>query len=214
MKRFNEMTKEELGKCTEDQIHTLIDLEVAYAGILPVLPPTYFEVPVVDIQPTEKVYKCSGIIFANKEDADLFAEMKKYDTAYNYGRTGSDYAWLVNKSEYEVGVQPAMFYTKEAVEDAASMLERVKRVSERNSQLSVEYSKYRESIQDISSSVREAQEDAKQFLDDVEAARKVYAMHLELAEGDVEIAKKFFKNAYKARTEIIEEIFPDNEPLE
>jgi hypothetical protein len=69
MKRYDEYSKAELAEVSTETLNTLIDLELAHEGVLPVVPPTPLPEFSAGIKPTETLYEVFGILFAKQEDA-------------------------------------------------------------------------------------------------------------------------------------------------
>lgn len=206
MKRYTDYTKEELAVLDSGQLKVLIDLEIAHCGILPVLPPVNIEAPTIDIVPTEVAFEVYGILFKNNEDATAFAAMPKYDSKYEYRRTGSNYQWLEDKSEYDGGVKVAKFYTKADIEKIADKIEEANRIKNKNDALQKEFSVFVNDTSAIRSEVFDAYEEAVEFVESIKKAKAVYEKHILLADGDKTLAEKFFRDAYKDNEEVIKAV--------
>lgn len=205
MKRFKELSKEELATLTDEQTQYFIDIEIAHEGIMPVLEPQYFAVPTVDIKPTEVAYECHSQLFKHKEDAIKFSEMEKLNDSYEYA-IGSDYKFLTAKSDYGNDVKTKYFYKKEELEKIQLTLQDISRIQSKNKEQEKEYKNFIDETAKIRETIYEAINEAQDEIREIEKAKNVYAKHLSLADGNKEIADKFFKDAYKNYPEIIEKV--------
>lgn len=205
MKRFNELTTEELVVMNDSEIETLIDLEVAHAGILPVLPPKPKELPLVDIKPTIEVFEIDNVIFTRMEDAAAFQKMERRKTEYNYSSTGTNYMWLRPVEEsFQNSIQAKKYYTEADVMRVRQALIHKKEIENENLAAKTEYEKFLKDTNDIREEVHGAYRDAVRLTEKRVQAEKIYSKHLELADGNAAIAEKFFRDAYKSEPEIVE----------
>ena len=195
MKRFNEMTKEELAGKTSEEVANLVELELAFAGIAIVPEPVYEAEEPVDIEPIQEAYSVRGIIFENKEDAMTFEGMSVLREEYNYNTTGSNYKWLESEHDYDRGLKTVRYFTKTQINSVYAKLSENKMVRERNSRIKKVYDEFVEKSTSVHDSVWEAYDDAKDFVRRVEGAKALYAKHLSLAGGDESVAERFFRDA-------------------
>jgi hypothetical protein len=205
MKRFRDLSKEELVTLTDEQIQNFIDIEIAYEGIMPVLEPQYLAVPAIDIKPTVAVYECHSQLFKNKEDAIKFSEMEKLESSYEYS-IGSDYKYCSQKSDYGNDIKTKYFYKKEELEKVQTTLQDISRIQNRNNEQEKEYKNFIKETSKVRQSIYETINEAQDEIAEIEKAKKIYEKHLSLADGNKEIADKFFCDAYKNFPEIIEKI--------
>jgi hypothetical protein len=209
MKRYNEFTREEQASLTSEQIERLIDLEIAFAGILPVERP----IPVTEFKPaieaTDVAYEVFNVLFRKQEDATAVAGMEVLKSEYDYYGAGCNYCWLTERTDYDSGVKTKHFYKKEDVIPIKEAIKDSRKKQEAYKKEDEEYEKYLKSISSIRDEVYSACREAARFMARVEKAQQVYNKHLDLAENNVEIAMNFFKDAYKNDTEIANAVFPD-----
>ena len=203
MKRYNQLTNEELLKLQESDIDFLYDLELAHKGIIPVMRPDEPKLTELDNIPYTLVYESRGNVYTTKEDAMKVLELNVYERSYS----DSIGEYNVYKlQEYNYGIKEHKNY------DISSILS-VRKIIDCNSALTKKYEddlrKYKAFIKDTSS-IRNEINDAISYamveLSDLNNARKLYEKHLMLADGNVEIANKFFTDAYKDNQKIIDAI--------
>lgn len=203
MKRIDELTRDELAALTDEQTETLIELEIAHAGIKPVLPPEYEEVPVITIQPTDMVYEVHGLNVRSKEDAETLAKIETCSDTYDYG-AGYDYKYLNPPEPGTITVKK--FYLHSDIEAMTKLLRLKKAVEERNAARRKEYTAYEGETKSITDHVNTFRYEAREFAGKVEYAKKIFEKHLKLAEGNHGIAVNFFKTAYKGQDEIVAKV--------
>lgn len=206
MKRYNEYTKKELAAVENIQI--LIDLEIAYAGILPVEEPKPVSNPKEKLQKTETFYEVYGLLFTNAADAQVVAALNCFQTGYDYNGAGYDYKYA--EPHYNSGtVNVVKLYKKDEVKALRSELTQLKQQKEAYDEQKTAYDKYIDSIGGIRSAVWKAHTEATHFVAELETATKQYQKYLMLADNDPVIASRFFTEAYQNYPDIIEEVLPD-----
>lgn len=206
MKRYSNLNNEELTQLTDSDIQTLIDIEIAYAGIIPVFvpdPPPAYKVP---FKPTEIAYEIYGVLFTDFDDALAFSKMSIVSSNYDWNKAGSDYKWLEPKSTYDSGIKTREFYRKADIDSIIQELYNYKRVKEAYEEASKEYNTFVERISDLRNAVYDAIREAKIYLAEISAAKALYQKYITLADGDETIALSFIKDAYKERQDIIDAI--------
>lgn len=203
MKRINEMTREELLQVTEEQRQTLIDLEVAHAGIMPVLEPVYEQVEAVPLEKKDLVYEVHGLYIRNKEDAEKLANIEVCGYSYE-DSVGYDFKYL---TEPELGkIEIKKFFLKSDIAAAKGLLKRKAAIEARNSAKRKEYQEYESKIKDIVDHVYCKLEEAHEWKAKLDHAVSIFERHLKLAEGNYGIAVNFFKSAYGEDSEIAREV--------
>ena len=205
MKRYNEVSVEELAVATDDQLKTLVELEYAYAGILPVAPLNNTPVPEVNVQPTEEVFEVAGNLFKNIADAESFQKMPRFNEGYG---VDYNYKYLTPANDY-YGIKPKKFYTKDDLNKVQAVLQDKKRIETMNELAGKEYDKFLKETSTVRNNVYTEYRDACRIVDKRKQAAAVYEKHLSLAEGNEEIAKKFFRDAYKNDPDIIYHILKE-----
>lgn len=196
VKRYADLSSSELAELTDDQIQHYIDVEIAYAGIIPCEKPVLDTVPEISIEKKESALKCRGILFVKEEDAVAFSKMETLDEGYD-NKAGFNYKFLVPSPYYGKSIEPASFYSREDVILLAAQLEKAKRIESENKSKSKEWESYQNNISSIESEVYNAVRDAKGEIEEINKAKRAYQKHLSLSGGNKDIAEKFFRDAYK-----------------
>ena len=205
MKRYSDLTNEELVKLTDEKVRRLIELEVAHEGIIPVDEPELLDVPEVAIEPTTVAFEVYGLYFQDRKDAEALARLPVVRSECNY-RINSKMSYLtVDKDN---AIQEKKFYRKTDVKNHEDILKEIKKSKEINERRLSSYNSYTSSISGIKSKVWDAVRNAEDWKKSIETAKGVYAKHLDLANGDEAIAKNFFRNAYSDE-EVLELVIGD-----
>jgi hypothetical protein len=110
-----------------------------------------------------------------------------------------------------------MFYKKSDLQRVQSVLSDRRRLANVNENEHKNYDKFLKDTEAIRTEVFEAYRDACEMIQVRERAISVYDKHLSLADGNVEIAKNFFREAYKNDPDVIKFVFgkigsPDPKP--
>jgi hypothetical protein len=206
MKRYYDLSKQELNDLSNEDIQRYIDIEIAYAGIIPVRNPEQPAIFKPSIEPKEVAYEVHGNLFKNADDAMTFSKMDKLSAEYNWSKAGSDYKWLEPKTDYDGGVKTVKFYKKEDIASIVEELTASRKAKELYDADLKEYNKYCEKISTIQTSIIDAIREARYFFSDVKAAKSLYDKYIKLADGNVETATNFIKDAYKDKQEILDEL--------
>lgn len=207
MKRYDELTRAELLALTDEGTETLVELEIAHEGLIPVAKPVLEQIPSVDLEPTVEAFEVEGVYFIHQESAAAFQDLERMVVDYNY-QHGTEYKYATPKGDGcdETGVIKRKFYKKEDLKLISSKLQEIKRVKQSNLDDTTKYTKYLSSIQKIKTEVYCEIRKARDEQGLIDSAKKVYVNHLKLADENETIAKNFFRNAYKNHPEIIFEV--------
>jgi hypothetical protein len=198
MIRYTDLDYKKLIALTDEDVQIFIDIEVAYAGIIPVAKPKVPEYHDVEIKKTETFYEVGNLLFKNRIDAENIVALKVYETGYNYRNGGYDYKFPKVRI---LTVNTIMLYKEADIIEVGEMLQENKEMKEGYQKIHTEYNKYMDSIKDIKDQVWEIVRTAKNKEYLLNEARKNFQKYMELANNDREIAETFFKNAY-GETEI------------
>jgi len=199
MKRYNEMTPEELVALTDEQIRRLIEIEVAFAAIKPVEIPIEPTLEAAGITAGVIGYKIGESVFLDEKDALAVQALPVLKEAYAYNISYS-HRWL-EPAEHKV--EKIAFYRQEDVLRIGAALKENEQRRTAYKDQKRQYEAFLEKTTDISNKIWGAVREAKEALDKIEAAKRAYRKYLELADGDHEIAVKFFRDAFKDEEELI-----------
>jgi len=212
MKRYEEYEATELQALSDDQIVALIELEIAYAGIRPVFkmdPPSLED---VHITPTVTAYKVGERYFQNEDDAIEVARKTFFKLDYDYQGAGYDYKWL--EPVLDTDVSKCIYYHKEDVMRVKEALTDNNRKREEFEKQNKEYNEFLKTTTAIRQEVWSTVNEARKVVAEIEHAKLIFQKHLGLAEGNEDIAKNFFRAAYKGRQDIIDAVLPQETAVE
>lgn len=205
MKRYTEYTNEELIELTQEEIQNLIELEIAFAGIMPVMEPQLPNLASIDLKKELTLYEVNGMLFKNAEEAQQVLKMDVWEENYDYGGAGYDYKYGEKK---DLNMSVVMYYEKEQIWKVRQALTENKRLNDSYNQEKSAYDKFIKETKNIRESVRAAVDNAWTWKNDLDHAKSVYEKYLRLADGNEAIAQSFFRNAFKVRNDVIDAMFP------
>lgn len=200
MKRFTEYTDMELANMTSEELDKLIDIECMETGApISVQIPVYLDVPEIS-EPTEKVYiiNAGDIIMTSYEEAEKVRDFIigiKTRVESGYGSSCGYDRKFVKPYDGYVYIKKDTYYSKE---DFSKMEELLKTVREKESQNKERRKKYTDSLEKrrkVEAFVMDAYYEACDYKNNVEEAKKIYEKYIELADGNTEIAEKFFSKS-------------------
>jgi len=202
MKRYSEMTPEELVAQTDDQVRRLIDIEIAFGAIKPVEVPVEPTLEAAGITASVIGYKIGELIYLDEKHAQTVAALPGMKEKYAYD-ISYKHRWLEPADDK---VEKVAFYRQEDVMRIGGALkENDKRnsVYEKNKQ---DFDKFLRETTEISSSVWDAIREARDKIEKIEAGKRAYQKYLSLADGDHKIASKFFCDAFKDEEELVKTV--------
>ena len=199
MRRYTDLTKKELAELSQEELDRFIELELAYAGVTPVMYPVKPMIKEIALDMSEVAYEVFGVLFKNQEDALTVSKMEVFREDYDYYGAGYNYKYL--KLNDNNGVKAEKYYKKEEVLAIKDVLKGNRLLEEEYGKQKKMYDAFLKDTEAIRDSVREAVTAAHTFFQRVAAMKLQYQRYLTLAEGDEKIARNFFDSAYGALEE-------------
>lgn len=194
MRRYTDLTKKELAELSQEELDRFIELELAYAGITPVMCPVKPVIKEIALDASEVAYEVFGVLFKNQEDALVVSQMEVLREDYDY--YGAGYAYKYLKLNDNNAVKTEKYYKKEEVLAVKDVLKGNRLLEEEYDKQKKSYDAFLKDTEAIRDSVREAVTAAHTFFQRVAAMKLQYQRYLTLAEGDEKIARNFFDSAY------------------
>lgn len=201
MRRIDDLTVEELAVLTYEEAELFIDIEIAIAGIIPVSQPPYVAVEKIGIEPTIFAYEFSGILFLEESDAVAVSKMKRVISNCDYN-LDPNYKWTEPERDF-YGIKTVSFYSKEQIEAIRDKLKSSQKIKIKYENDLKEYNNYIKESQSHRDHVFDKMRNAREDMAFLNKAKEVYKKHISLAGGDMEIANKFFRDAYKDYPDVI-----------
>lgn len=205
MKRFSELTSEELVALEQEQIDLLIELEIAYAGIEPVIMPTKPTLEDLGIVKNDCYYQVGSMLFVKEEDALQVSGMDRVSEDYD---CNIGYNYRYTKPVIDSAVSKVMYYKQEDITRVQPALARNKAKLNEYEPAMKAYNQYTKETSGIRQRVYSAISEARDLQEEIDLAKKQYDKYLVLADNNTEIAENFFRNTYKNKEYIIEKILP------
>lgn len=199
MKRYNEMSREELVALTDDQVRKLIEIEVMVAGIKPVDPPIEPTLESEGITANVIGYKVGDLIFLDEKDARIVADLPAMKTAYSY-HISYKYCWL---EKMDARIEKVAFYRQDDVMRIATVLKENESRREIYNRQKQTYEEFLRQITGLSDAVWQAFREALDRQRAIDGGKRAYQKYLSLADGDHQVAQKFFRDAFKDDAELV-----------
>jgi hypothetical protein len=203
LKRYHEFIDEEMAALTTEEINNLIELEIAYDGILPVQCPESPKLQDIGIVKDQEFFECNGEFFIHEADAIAFSKMAVFKESYNYN-IGYDYKWLERIND--MPVKKVSYYSEDCITQRQKLIQERTQAKNEYSKKKEAYDKFTKATSSIRKDVWEKYYKALEKEQQVKYAKEQYAKYLSLAKNDEEIAIGFFKNAYKDSQWIIDRV--------
>jgi hypothetical protein len=203
LKRYHEFIDEEMAALTTEEINNLIELEIAYDGILPVQCPESPKLQDIGIVKDQEFFECNGEFFIHEADAIAFSKMAVFKESYNYS-IGYDYKWLERIND--MPVKKVSYYSEDCITQRQKLIQERTQAKNEYSKKKEAYDKFTKATSSIRKDVWEKYYKALEKEQQVKYAKEQYAKYLSLAKNDEEIAIGFFKNAYKDIQWIIDRV--------
>jgi len=200
MRRYFNYTDEEILALDDTGIRRLIDIEVANAGIAPIPMPEKPELVDETLAKTDRAYEVGGVYVKTEEEAMKLASMDLHTTEYDYNTGGYDYKFL---KPIATTIEKRDFYRQQDIVLMAEVIRDNKRRQEDYNEVKAEYDKYLKETGKHYDAVWEHVKEVRERAGKIEAARRTFNYYLDLAEGDEQVAVKFFKNTYGEYEDVI-----------
>ncbi len=201
MKRYSDLTHEELIVLKDEDIERYIDIEIAHEGIMPVACPEIPGLADEGIIQSEAAYDVGGLLLKNEEDAIKVSLMGQVRSAYDYNCGGYNYMWL--DPVLERSVVKKMFYKQSDVVRIQEVLQKNEAKRKEYQNKKSKYDKFLKETGQIRDAVYSVYHEALRLEEEFKEAEKVLAKYKDLAGGDEKVAMTFFCNTYKERPDIL-----------
>jgi hypothetical protein len=203
MKTIHEMTHEEKISITEDQLNTLIDIEIAKAGIPFATYPgeePQTPAPTLDV----KSFEIAGIAFSTKEAAEAIADairsqqkflLEKDYCNYDYSRKIAR-APLEHEIDAKLLVSVSSCFSPQGYLYQKDILQKTSQAKSEYQEALKQWKKFDERRSSIASAIRETHYEARSLQNKIERMMSELDRYRKLAEGDENVALTFFEAAY------------------
>lgn len=209
MKRYTDLSMEELNALTDEQIQKFIDIEVAFAGIQMVTKPMPVEASRITIVPTVSAYHVKGVLVKELGVAKALQEATVFIANYNY----PDYDRKYLSEKTEVGIETQQFFLKEELDQVKGQVTAAKEAETAFKEANKLYCEYQQQIDAFQQEVLCAVSNARQVVYQRQQAQAAYDRYLDLADGNEDIAAKFFRDAFKGQADALHHVLGDPLPV-
>ena len=209
MKRYTDLTMKELNELTDGEVQKFIDIEVAYAGIQMVPKPLPVEASRIAIVPTVSAYHVKGVLVEDLEVAKVLQTAVVFEASCNYPDCDHEYL----KEITDAGINTQQFYCKEELDQVKGQIIAAKEAETAFKAASKTYCEYQQQIDAFQHEVLGAVSDACRMAYQQQQAQAAYDHYLDLADGDKNIATKFFRDAFKGQFGVLNHILGDPLPV-
>jgi hypothetical protein len=208
MKRYTDLTMEELNALTDAEIRKFIDIEVAFAGIQMVTKPLPIETSRIAIVPTVSAYHVKGVLVEDLEVAKVLQGAVIFTPNYVY----PDYDRKYLDEKTDVGIETQQFYRKEELEQVKGQVAAAKEAETTFKEANKAYCECQQQIDAFQHEVMGAVSNARHVVYQRQQAQAAYDRYLDLADGNEEIAAKFFRDAFKGQADVLYYVLGDPLP--
>ncbi len=215
MKTYWDYTDQERANFTEDQVRSLLDVELMEKGVLKPQPPVLQPLTTLDsLGGRVKYYGVSatgkygssddfGVVFETIEQAEAFIALKPMKSDYDY-QVGTNHQYTIPMRQPSIQVKE--FYSFETINACKSELKKNAAAAEANSKAQSEYNTAVDAADKVTQGVWNdwhAQRNVKSSMERIVAT---YRDYLKLAGDDRNIALSFLEKAYPAeKIELVRE---------
>jgi hypothetical protein len=200
MKRYTDLTTEELANLSSEMIQKFIEIEVAFAGVKMMPKPLPYEPFNFQVKPAMKAYSVKGVLVASREVAEILQNAVVYKEQYNY--PDYDHKYLEEQTTREIDERE--FYLKQDLEAVKSQVATTKKAEEEFRAANKLFCEYEQQTDAFKAEVLEVVNEARRIMDRQRQAQAAYDKYLNLADGNEIIAKKFFRDAFLSYPDMVE----------
>jgi hypothetical protein len=199
MQTIYDLTNKEVNKLTYEQVDRFIDIACAEAGTM-LLPEVPIE-PKLDKPAKDAfVYKVGEFKVGTPEEASKLLEflntVQLLETSYDYACGYDDKYITAIQTSNEPDIKKEAVYTAETYSKIKSLLQKYNDAKKDYEQKRKDYQKADSDRNKISSQIWEHVNNIKDKFSQKDRLKKEFNRYLNLADGDKEIALKFFENAF------------------
>jgi hypothetical protein len=211
MKRFEELTREELAALTNEQRQAYIDYACAEQGI-PFLPPMPEDPKNRKPEKDATIFSLNIGYFLKQADAQAvmdFIQKNGFQLVDMHYLSGPSYETMYEKrTTDDISISTSRVYSPETANKYRSVIEQAEKDRKKYDEDLANYKHIYDQRRDVISEIDEKISQACDFLEKRRFYTETFNRYLEVAGGVHNVAMYFFKNAYGAKcpTEILDEL--------
>jgi hypothetical protein len=192
MKTYWDYSEKERSQMSEEDVRSLLDVELMSKGVLKVVEPTLREIKTFNISQIT-YYEVNGVFFETADQAQKFLELNPLTSEYDYYGAGYDYKYAAPGSRE---IKQVMLYDRQEVLNLKIVLTENKIAKEENEKIVRMYNKATEEQNEVFKGVWDDWFDQKNRAFEHQKIQDTRAKYLELAKGDAGIAEIFLKKVF------------------
>lgn len=203
MKRYMELSEDELLGLSSAELQDLIDLECANKGI-PLLPPKPVEPTMGIPEPTVSVYTVCNFTFLDVQDATKLMDFINSSSVVDLNKDyqAGDASWIRPYQTYSRPmVTESKAFTAEQWEGIRQIIDEYKKDKQRYVEHKKLYDEISSKRMDIADEISERISELTDKRAEIEWVVQEFKRYVALAEGDKGTALIFFKAAHPAKAE-------------
>jgi hypothetical protein len=203
MKRFEDLSDEEVLALDSGKIDFYINLECAHEGV-PLLPPAPVAPEKDDVKGDVEVFKVPETIFATKEDAERVAALATLCKRLTWGYVpGPRFDRIVNQTDEPVHVANERTFTPSGWDLVKTVAERFHAENEAFKKEKAEFEKALVARGRVSREIMGRVERVQAVERRRQRMMVLYNKYIDLADGDRKLAAKFLTQAYSEAPELL-----------
>lgn len=194
MKNFTsywDYSEKDRSNLSEEEIKSLLDIELMTKGVLKPKPPVLREIKTIDLS-RKTYYEVGTIYFETAEQAATFLTLKPFLQDYDY-HIGSEYKYV---SPLEREIQQVSLCKKEDIINLNSILTSNQEAKNFNEKVESEYKKQCKIVEDACKEIWKDYYTCKETVYTLQKIIDTWKEYFKLSKGDCCIATSFLKKAY------------------
>ncbi len=191
MKTYWDYSEKERTKLAEEEVRSLLDMELMVKGVKKIVAPMLKPIQEVSVN-TEIWFEVDGVFFKDAETAQKFLALDPKKSTYEYA-CGYDYHYATS---IEQNIEQKKLYKHQDLLNLATILKQNKQAKEENEQLT---SAYEKNIKEQNKVLDAVWSDWWRCRDRACELQKIVdtkTEYLRMADGNEEIAMDFLKKIY------------------
>jgi hypothetical protein len=203
MKSFDSLDREELVKLTDEQLGMYVDIECANRGIA-LLPMKPVDPKATKPEKDTTVFTIDTLHFLNASDAQAVVAFikqngfKLVNVSYLSGPS-YEHCYSLANVDSALKLDSQQVYSPEAKDTYAELIAVAEQKKSEYDEAKKEYNDVYNERKVVYDEIQQTYTEALVWVEKKRQAKQNYERYLELADGDQQVAKTFFLNAYSSK---------------
>ncbi len=191
MKTYWDYSEKERSEMMEEQVRSLLDVELMTKGVKKVEAPILKPIQSVKVA-TEIWFEVNGAFFKSAELAQQFLALDPRKSTYEYS-CGYDYRYAC---VIEPKIEQTQLYSRQELLNLATILQENKAAKDYNEQATTEYEKQKKETDKVLEGVWSNWYECRKEAAEHKKLRDTYDEYVTLTKGDIALAETFLKKVY------------------